>query len=156
MFDQLIGWVAFHPLLTASLAVVSVVGLVGSIIALPFVVAALPEDYFLAPRPLPFQRAHPVLSLSLRLIKNAIGWCLVLSGLLMLVLPGQGLLTILVGLILSDFPGKSRIERRLAAEPKVLAALNWLRSRARRPPLKAPPLQRPAEEGLFYCKQRQP
>ncbi len=53
----------------------------------------------------------------------------------MLMTPGQGLLTILVGLVLTDFPGKHKIEQKLIAMPKVLSSLNWIRAKAKKPPL---------------------
>ncbi len=52
----------------------------------------------------------------------------------MLVLPGQGLLTILFGLILMDFPRKRQLERRLIKVQPVRAAANWIRQRYGRPP----------------------
>ena len=51
-------------------------------------------------------------------------------------IPGQGLLTIVIGLILLDYPGKRKLERRLAARPVVLRAINRVRTRFRRPPMK--------------------
>ena len=42
---------------------------------------------------------------------------------------------ILVGLIFLDFPGKFALERRLARQPPVFRALNWIRARAGRKPL---------------------
>jgi hypothetical protein len=53
-------------------------------------------------------------------------------------MPGQGVLTILAGLLLMDVPGKRRIERRLLARPGVLSRVNWLRARFGRPPLRGP------------------
>ena len=58
----------------------------------------------------------------------ALGALLSLPG-----IPGQGLLTILIGLILLDFPGKRGLERRLVSRPSVLAAINRLRARFGRP-----------------------
>ena len=52
----------------------------------------------------------------------------------MLVLPGQGILTILAGIMLLDFPGKHRLLRWIVAHPQVLRTLNWLRRRGH-PPL---------------------
>jgi hypothetical protein len=52
----------------------------------------------------------------------------------MLVLPGQGVLTLCVSLFLLDFPGKRRLERRILGYPPVLHALNRLRTRAGQPP----------------------
>jgi hypothetical protein len=76
-----------------------------------------------------------VLRATLRAGKNAVGILLVLIGIPLVPLPGQGLLTILAGLALVDFPGKRRLELRVVRQPGVLRAVNWLRSRAHRPPL---------------------
>ncbi|QGU33137.1 PGPGW domain-containing protein [Thermochromatium tepidum] len=140
MFNGLLHWILSHQGLTLLLAGASVLTFIGSILALPVLVAAMPEDYFLdSKRPWSrLRRFHPLIYLGLRVSKNVLGWLLVLCGLLMLVLPGQGVLTILVGLVLSDFPGKFALERRIAMNPRAMAAFNWLRKRAGRPPLRAP------------------
>jgi hypothetical protein len=69
--------------------------------------------------------------------KNVAGVLLVGLGLIMAVpgVPGQGLLTALIGLSLVSFPGKRRLERRLIRRPVVLRAINRLRHRFQRPPL---------------------
>ena len=51
---------------------------------------------------------------------------------------GQGLLTLLVGLLLMNFPGKYQLERWLVGRPGVLAALDWLRQRKGEPPFDPP------------------
>jgi hypothetical protein len=56
----------------------------------------------------------------------------------MLLLPGQGILTILIGLMLLDFPGKRRLERRLVQQPSVWRAINWMRAKAHQPALELP------------------
>jgi len=58
-----------------------------------------------------------------------------MAGIVMLVLPGQGILTIVIGLMLSNFPGKYRLERWLVMRPRVLRTINWLRQRSKRNPL---------------------
>jgi archaellum biogenesis protein FlaJ (TadC family) len=140
MFDAFLSWIESHQTLTLVLAGASLLTFIGSILVLPVLVAAMPEDYFLDARrhQSRLQRLRPLIYLALRILKNVLGWLLVLCGILMLVLPGQGLLTILVGLVLSDFPGKFALERRLAGTPRIMAAFNWLRRRAGRPPLQAP------------------
>ena len=55
-------------------------------------------------------------------------------GLILLVLPGQGLLTILIGLLLLDFPGKRAVELKLVRRPGIAAFLNRMRARHGRPP----------------------
>jgi hypothetical protein len=74
----------------------------------------------------------------LRAVKNIVGLVLVLAGVLMLVLPGQGLLTIFMGITLLDFPGKRRLELSVVRRRPVFSALNWIRKKARRPPLLLP------------------
>jgi hypothetical protein len=68
-------------------------------------------------------------------IKNIIGYALILGGLLMLVLPGQGLFTIFIGLILSNYPGKYKLERKLISIPSIFKMVNWLRDKSNKPPL---------------------
>ncbi|HYG08570.1 MAG TPA: hypothetical protein VD835_01220, partial [Pyrinomonadaceae bacterium] len=62
---------------------------------------------------------------------------LVLFGVLMSLpgVPGQGVLTILMGVMLLDFPGKRRLELKLVSRPNVLRAINRIRQRFDRPPL---------------------
>ena len=56
----------------------------------------------------------------------------------MLVLPGQGLLTIFVALVLLDFPGKLRLERWLIRKPAVRRPIDWIRAKAGREPIRPP------------------
>ncbi len=140
MFAAFLTWVESHPALTIGLAVLSVITFIGSLLALPLLVSRLPVDYFTDPRrhrSLLRQRS-PLAYVALRVVKNLLGWMLILFGILMLVLPGQGLLTIVIGLILSDFPGKFVLERRIAGNPRILGAFNWLRRRGGHPPLLSP------------------
>lgn len=70
-------------------------------------------------------------------LKNILGVFLVILGLLLSLpgVPGQGLLTILLGLILIDIPGKRPLEARLIKRPAILAAANRLRARFKKEPL---------------------
>jgi UPF0716 family protein affecting phage T7 exclusion len=67
--------------------------------------------------------------------KNLLGGLLMIAGLAMLVLPGQGLLTLFVGFLLIDFPGKYRLEKWLIRRRYILRPINWLRARRHRAPL---------------------
>jgi hypothetical protein len=77
-------------------------------------------------------------SMALRIARNALGVLLVLLGIAMLLLPGQGLITLLVGVLLVDFPGKQRLVQRLLGRPKALKVVNKMREKHGKPPL-APP-----------------
>lgn len=103
-------------------------------------VVRLPADYFTAERrtPLDSWQQHMVLRITVLIVKNLLGIVLVLAGILMLVVPGQGLLTFVAGLILVDFPGKFRFERWLVTRAPVWRSINWLRKRAGREPMKRP------------------
>lgn len=99
--------------------------------------AVLPVTYFRddgQPRPLPRVRAVGVVG---RVLRNALGLVLVILGLLLSLpgIPGQGVMTMLIGLMLVDFPGKRQLERKLVARPGVLEAMNRVRVWLRRPPL---------------------
>lgn len=111
----------------------------GFVVGVLFAAAAivlLPVDFF-QHSPQPF-RARTWASRVRRIAKNVAGIVLILLGIAMLVLPGQGLLTIAVGLVLVDFPGKHALLERCLARPHWLAAANRLRHRFGRPPLLVP------------------
>jgi hypothetical protein len=71
-------------------------------------------------------------------MKNVLALVLIILGVAMLVLPGQGILAILLGVMLGDFPGKLKLQRWLLARPKVMKSLNWLRRKFSKPPLDPP------------------
>lgn len=72
--------------------------------------------------------------------RNIIAFVLICLGILMLVLPGQGLLTIFMGMVIASFPGRRRLINSLAARPGILRRLNWIRRKANREPLQSPDL----------------
>ena len=71
------------------------------------------------------------------ILKNIFGGFLVVLGILLSLpgVPGQGILTILLGLIMLEIPGKRPIEARIIKRPAVLSAINRLRARYDKPPL---------------------
>jgi hypothetical protein len=118
------------------LFVLSVVTFVVSLIGIPFLLVRLPHHYFDERHPRTWmQDHHPVLRLIGLVLKNAVGVLLFLAGVAMIVLPGQGFLTMLIGISLLDFPGKRHMERRLIGQPAVLRTINKLREKFGRPPL---------------------
>jgi len=134
-------WIQKHGDSMAILGIGSAVMMVVSAIAVPWIVLRLPTDAFRRPNPLnAFRRHHPALRVLLFLIRNVIGIVLLLAGIAMLVLPGQGILTILLALIVMEFPGKWWLEHRLVGQPAVMRLLNWIRRKGHREPLDAPEL----------------
>ncbi|MEK7293835.1 MAG: PGPGW domain-containing protein [Nitrospirota bacterium] len=118
------------------LTIASVVFFVGTLIAIPFILVRLPPHYFDERHPrLWMPDHHPGLRLLGFIVKNAVGAVLLAVGIALLVLPGQGILTILLGVSLLDFPGKRYIERKIVGQPTVLKAINALREKYAKPPL---------------------
>jgi len=129
-------WIAANEALLGWLMLGSVVSLIATPFVVLLVLIALPAGYFARNHrpPAPMARRHPLIRLPLLVAKNALGVLFVLGGLAMLVLRGQGILTLLVGLILLDFPGKYLAERWLVQRPWVLPRLNRIRARFDKPP----------------------
>lgn len=112
----------------------SVASLVLSIAGCAALITFLPQDYFIRANQ-GQQIKNPILRFFVTLLKNLVGGVLIVAGALMTVLPGQGLLTILAGLVISDFPGKKRLARRIIRIPAVFLAANKIRTNFDRPPL---------------------
>jgi hypothetical protein len=122
------------------LTVTSVVGFVGSLIAIPLILVRLPPDYFDTRVPRHWMKDHhPVLRVIGLVAKNVIGVVFFLAGFAMLFLPGQGILTILIGVSLMDFPGKQLLEAKLIGQRTVLNAINAMRKKFDKPPLMLAP-----------------
>ena len=120
----------------SGLVIFSVVGFIGSLIAIPFILVRLPPHYFDERHPRKWMEGHhPALRMMGHIFKNAIGIVLLIAGIAMLVLPGQGILTMLIGISLVDFPGKRQLERKLIGQPTVLHTINKVREKFGQPPL---------------------
>lgn len=118
----------------------SMVFFVGTLIAIPFILVRLPADYFDIRVPRPWMEDHhPILRLLGHIVKNVVGTIFVFAGFLMLFLPGQGVLTMLIGISMLDFPGKRKIEATLIGQPTVLSVINGMRQKFNKPPLRLAP-----------------
>lgn len=122
------------------LTALSMVFFVGTLIAIPFILVRLPADYFDVRVPRTWMEDHhPVLRLFGHVVKNVAGAIFVFAGFLMLFLPGQGILTMLIGISMLDFPGKRKIEATLIGQPTVLSVINGMRQKFNKPPLRLAP-----------------
>ena len=145
MFDlafiqPVLDWLDQHETTAALIAGGTFVLLILQLLSIPLILAALPTDYFvteqrITPR---WLRDRPALHLTLRILANVFGLIFIILGIIMLVAPGQGIISILVGLGLTDFPAKHHLQRRLAARQPVLKTMNWCRRLLKQPPLKKP------------------
>nr|ALS88819.1 sodium:dicarboxylate symporter family [uncultured bacterium]ALS88839.1 sodium:dicarboxylate symporter family [uncultured bacterium] len=124
--NALLGVGMFVVSFTVSLALVS------------FVLVKLPSNYFHSSHARQFWVGrHRAVRWSGLVLKNFAGLVLIVLGVIMSLpgVPGQGILTILLGLIMLDIPGKRPLETRLVKQPKVLQSINRLRERFDKPPL---------------------
>jgi Na+-translocating ferredoxin:NAD+ oxidoreductase RnfG subunit len=134
------AWLADNKTVLQWLTAVSAALFIGSLLAIPWLVARIPTDYFMPkPEGQPrFRHRHSFVSLLGRFLKNLLGGVLLLAGVAMLILPGQGLLTILLGIMLIEFPGKRRLETTLIRRPTINRVVSWIRRRAGRAELQFP------------------
>ncbi|MGQ0541926.1 MAG: PGPGW domain-containing protein [Blastocatellia bacterium] len=107
-----------------------------SILVVAIVIVKIPANYFSSHYQQDFlPNSSWFTRWGVTIFKNLVGAVLVLAGIVMLIGPGQGILTILIGLIMLDIPGKRPLEARIIKRPAVLAAVNSLRHRYNKPPL---------------------
>ena len=119
-----------------TLTVLSLVFFVGSLIAIPYILVRLPSDYFDIRVARPWMKDHhPILRVLGHVAKNVIGGIFLFAGFLMLFLPGQGILTMLIGISMLDFPGKRKIEAKMIGQATVLNVINSMRKKFGKPPL---------------------
>lgn len=121
-----VGVVLFAITFSFSLGIVSLI------------LVKLPADYFTSSydRKIWADRHH-ALRIAAAIVKNVLGVLLIVLGIIMSLpgVPGQGLLTILLGVMLVDFPGKNRLEQKLLHRPAIRNSINKLRARFGKPPL---------------------
>ena len=109
-----------------------------SLAAISFILVKLPPTYFQQSHARDFLvERHATVRWAGLIGKNLLGIVLLLLGILMSVpgVPGQGILTILLGLLLIDLPGKRQLEYKILSRPSVLEKINRLRNKFSKPPL---------------------
>lgn len=121
------------------LTVTSIVAFFATLIIVPWFVIRIPSDYFsdsnIERRRMPWPNRHPLVRKILLAGRNVLGYVFIVIGTAMLVLPGPGILTIVVGIILLNFPGKYRLERWMVGRRPVMRSINWLRRLAKKAPI---------------------
>ena len=138
--EKIITWSSMNSDLLFFLGSISVFILIISVFMMVLIISFLPENYFKSENRNLISSVqnsrYPLLKLLVLITKNFFGVLLLLSGILMLVLPGQGILTIITGLVFMDYPGKYKFERKLLRQKGVINSINWIRSRLSKPSLK--------------------
>ena len=135
-------WITNHRILLGWLGAASVVTFLATLIIVPWLVVSIPSDYFThQKRHRQTKRSqHPMIRITMIIAKNVLGCLFVVIGILIALplVPGQGIMTMLIGVMFLDFPGKYHLERRLVSYGPGFRSMNWLRHRTGREPLNNP------------------
>ncbi len=135
-----VNWMQTHSSILWLAGVSSILIFLATLIGLPLLIIKLPENYLLDRRAYSLRKyvIGTPFDIPYQIAKNLLGGLLVVCGLAMLVLPGQGLLTIFSGLLLLKFPGKQKVIHAILRWKSVLKTANWIRRKAHKPPLRWP------------------
>lgn len=133
----MISFIHDHESLLLWSATGSFIVLITSILLIPWIVTKIPSDYFTHPKRQKYLCCHQpkIVRYLFIFFKNILGVILVLGGVILLFLPGQGILTIFLGLIIMDFPYKYKVETWIIKRPFVLKSINRLRKKVKQRPL---------------------
>ena len=125
-------WAQTHPLVVTGMLVVSLLLAGVYAIVIFMAIARMDADYFMRSEAArdSWRYRYTGLWLVIRVIKNLLG--------VLLVLPGQGILTILIGISLLEFPGKRRLELAIVKRPSIRRAIDRIRERSGTEPLNLP------------------
>ncbi|MBL7108622.1 MAG: hypothetical protein ISS11_00035 [Candidatus Marinimicrobia bacterium] len=114
--------------------IISIVVFIVSLLFITYLLLRIPHDYF-SDNYIKKSIAHPIFRFIKLIVKNMLGIVFFFLGVIMIFTPGQGILTILVGIILMDLPYKKQIEKRLISQPKILHLINSIRHKHKHLPL---------------------
>ena len=116
-------WISDYNQIIQWAGIVSVFLFFLSLFLLRYVILRLPEDYFITASSI---SKNPQ-KIIVRVAKNAVGFLLTIWGIILLFTPGQGMITILIGLCLIDLAIVNQFKKKIINNRKVQKALNWIR-----------------------------
>jgi hypothetical protein len=125
-----------QPMVLSVLTVVSVGIFVIGFLLVPPLAVKLPADHFIRPEPALDRRS--IRAWIWYVSRNLFALVLLVAGVAMILLPGPGIITIIVAIAVADFPGKRRVERAFIRTWIVRTALNAMRSKYGAPPMIIP------------------
>jgi hypothetical protein len=143
LISTLISWVSANAVWIGS---ISIMYFVVSLFAVRFLIIRIPPGYFMESG-FVVNPAGGFRTTALKIGKNVCGLVVILIGLIMSIpgVAGQGFLTILLGLSLTDFPGKRTLELRIIRQPLIFRTIASIREKAGKPPLEIPGVEAPGD-----------
>ena len=135
-FELIVNWIVQHQSALGWVALFSSLAFLCSLVVMPFVVIHMPHDYFARQdRRDSRSNRYALIQVFFLIGKNVIGWLLLFAGLLMLFLPGPGLLSMLLGLVFATVPGKRRMIKKILGMAAVRTAIASMREKRNKLPL---------------------
>jgi len=137
----IMDWFKAHSSLMWIFSAISLAVFIGTLAIIPYFIVRIPEDYLIRERSKDITGATEKRTMRFLwiILKNLLGILLVITGFVMFFMPGQGVITMLIGIMLMNFPGKRSLATAIVRQPTIFKSLNWTRSKALRPPLILPP-----------------
>lgn len=130
MWQVIESWAGLTILISLALSVVGIVMVL-------MMILWMPEDHFVTQKKLS-AHAPPAWRVAWLCFRYTLGLALLGLGVIMIITPGPGLISILLGLSLMDLPGKQQLLRRGLRLKSVRGSLNWIRRKFDKPPLRFP------------------
>ena len=134
--SDIIGNITWRSALIGAL--IFLVTFIVNLAIVTFILVKLPTDYFTKNRKTKFWAGpRPAIHAAKVIGKNLLGVLLIAVGIVLSLpgVPGQGLLTVLLGVMLVDFPGKRTVEQKLLKRPAIRNGITSLRKKFGKPPL---------------------
>jgi len=131
----ILNMVGTHSVLVMAISGFSLLFFILSLVSIPWMIKRIPVDYFITTGKPRHDNGSGPWRVVVVVVRNCFGVIFLAAGLLMLITPGQGVLTILLGLALMDFPGKRGLELKLLGIVSIRKALNFVRKKQGLPPI---------------------
>ena len=122
-------WISDYNQIIQWAGIVSVFLFFLSLFLLRYVILRLPEDYFITASSISKSHSKSPQKIIVRVAKNTVGFLLTICGIILLFTPGQGMITILIGLCLIDLAIVNQFKKKIINNSKVQKALNWIRTK---------------------------
>jgi hypothetical protein len=115
------------------LGIMSILTIIASIVLVPLFIKHIPIDYFTNSKyhQIKLNNAYNIAKFILR---NILGLLLIIAGIIMLLTPGKGIISIIIGLFLMQFKGKYKLEKKLIQNDATFKTLNWIREKTNKKP----------------------
>jgi hypothetical protein len=129
---------------------VSLATFIVALVLLPWYIGRLPADYFTEEyvrRKRARAKSRASVAIAVHVIRNIFALLLIIAGLAMLFLPGQGVLTVLLGVLLLTIPGKRPVMKWIACRHGVCGTLNWIRRKRGHPEFEGLPRSPGSRDG---------